>query len=388
MSHRVHGVCVSALLAAGLLAQEQGSPTFTSNAKLVLVPFNVQRGKYFAADLQPSDFILREDGHPRDFTVFEGPHTQHPLPVELILLFDTTPKDPAKENFTRFAMGLELDPKADYEFLGNWDEAITREILQKNGMDIRIAVYHFAGHQLERLCAASSDPREIVRAFHSLLDPIPQGKGELTLLPGDYVNKPLFGPSKDGWLNESIVGTLNEIAAAPVPARRLLILFTAGFSGTGSKTSDPYSNIVDPALAMSIPIDPIIMGMERQEQHVTGSGRGQGGALATADAPKSSGDSASGKPGGMGGAPWYKGLLPWITKAGEKTGGEAYVPQHLNRETLAGLLGLVRDTTLSQYVVGFSPDAAAKPKKHSLAVALSSKSKGKLVGGEKTGVVY
>ncbi len=138
---------------------------------------------------------------------------------------------------------------------------------------------------------------------------------------------------------------------------------------------------------MSIPIDPIIMGMERQEQHVTGSVRGQGGALATTDAPKSSGDSASGKPGGMGGAPWYKGLLPWITKAGEKTGGEAYFPQQLNRETLAGLLGLVRDTTLSQYVVGFSPDAAAKPKKHSLAVALTSKSKGKLIGGEKNGAL-
>ncbi len=218
MSHRFHGVCASVLFAAALLAQEPGAPTFHSNAKLVLVPFHVQRGKYFAADLQPSDFILREDGHPRDFTVFEGPNTAHPLPLELILLFDTTPKDPAKENFTQAsAMGLELDPKADYEFLGNWDESITREVLQKNGMDIRIAVYHFAGHQLERLCAASSDPREIVHAFHSLLDPIPQGKGELTLLPGDYVNKPLFGPSKDGWLNESIVGTLNEIAAVSRP---------------------------------------------------------------------------------------------------------------------------------------------------------------------------
>jgi hypothetical protein len=38
--------------------------------------------------------------------------------------------------------------------------------------------------------------------------------------------------------------------------------------------------------------------------------------------------------------------------------------------------------------VGFSPDAAAKAKKHSLAVALSSKSKGKLIGGEKNGVTY
>ena len=72
-------------------------PTFNTNAKLVLVSFNVQRGKYFAADLQPSDFILREDGHPRPFTIFEGPNTEHPLPLEFILLFDTT-RVPAKVN--------------------------------------------------------------------------------------------------------------------------------------------------------------------------------------------------------------------------------------------------------------------------------------------------
>lgn len=89
---------------------------------------------------------------------------------------------------------------------------------------------------------------------------------------------------------------------------------------------------------------------------------------------------------------WYTGLLPWINSVGEKTGGESFVPRRLDREALAEILGLVRDTTLSQYVVGFSPDAAAKPpskpKKHSLAVALSSKSKGKLIGGEKYGVMY
>ena len=84
----------------------------------------------------------------------------------------------------------------------------------------------------------------------------------------------------------------------------------------------------------------------------------------------------------------FSGLLPWITKVGELTGGEAFVPRHLDREALAGILGSLRDTLLSQYVVGFVPDAAPKPKKHSLAVALSSKSTGKLVGGEKNGVAY
>jgi len=199
----------------------------------------------------------------------------------------------------------------------------------------------------------------------------------------------MFGtPSKMAWLNESIVSTLKDAAASPVPARRLLILFTGGGSGTGSK-SPGFNNIVDPALAMSIPVDSVIMDMDKQEQHLTFSGPGMVGALETADAPKSLADPLS-RPAGMS-STWYKGLLPWITKAGEMTGGESFVPHHLDREALAGILGLVRDTTLSQYVVGFSPDAAkppSKPKKHSLSVALSSKSKGKLVGGEKNGVTY
>jgi hypothetical protein len=384
MPHTFHRALALVLLAAALFAQETGAPTFNSNAKLVLVPFHVQRGKYFAADLQPSDFILREDGHPRPFTVFEGPNTEHPLPLELILLFDTTPRVVvSKDGFPTPIWGL--DPKADYEFLNNWDESNTREVLQKNGMDIRIAVYHFAGQQLERLCAATTDPREIFRAFHALLDPIPPDKGELTPLPGYYVFKPLFGANKTGWLNESIVNTLMDVAASPVPARRLLIVFTNGSSATGPKSLDPYSSLVDPSLAMNIPIYPVIMDMLKQQQHLSGS-TAPNGALGTIDAPKSP-DPGSSKPGAMS-STWYTGLLPWFNNVGEKTGGESYVPQHLNREALAGILGLVRDTTLSQYIVGFGPDAAPKPKKHSLAVALNSKSKGKLIGGEKNGVTY
>ncbi len=77
--------------------------------------------------LQPSDFILREDGHPRPFTVFEGPRTENPLPLELILLFDTTPKAPGEHRLNWFPW----DPQTDYEFLDNWDETTTREVLPK-----------------------------------------------------------------------------------------------------------------------------------------------------------------------------------------------------------------------------------------------------------------
>jgi hypothetical protein len=252
-------------------------------------------------------------------------------------------------------------------------------------MDIRIAVYHYSGHQLERLCAATSDPPEIVQAFHGLLDPIPQGKGELALLPGYQAFKLLFGYSNAGWISEAIVGTFHDAAVSPVPARRELIVFTNGSSGTQPKSLDIYASIIDPALAMNTPINPVIMDLYKQQQHITSSAA-PNGALSTVDAPKTP-DPATSKPGQMS-STWFAGTLPWFNNVGKMTGGQSFVPQHLNREALAEILALVRDTTLSQYVVGFVPDAAAKQKKHSLTVALSSKSKGKLIGGEKNGVAY
>ena len=40
---------------------------------MVLVPFNVQRDKSYVVDLQRSDFVLFENGHAREFTIFEPP---------------------------------------------------------------------------------------------------------------------------------------------------------------------------------------------------------------------------------------------------------------------------------------------------------------------------
>jgi len=378
--YRLHSVCASVLLAAALLAQEPGAPTFDANAKLVLLPFNVERGPYFVADLQPADFILREDGHPRDFTIFEGPKTENPLPLELILLFDTTVVPPRYESRM-----FKWNPSSDYAFLSNWDEAVTREVLQRNGMDIRLAVYHFANSRLERLCGATSDPREIVNAFHSLLDPIPAGKGQLTLLPGYQELKPMFGPQIHGWLNESIVATLKDATASAVPARRMLVVFTNGLGGTGSFKSGA-SGIVDSSLALNIPINPVVMNFSDGMGRMFAGGR-VAGAMSTDGYVKGSLD----KLGYIRSTAPYANLGGFATM-GEKTGGSAFIPPHLDRDALAGILGLVRDTTLSRYVVGFAPTAAAEPasksKKHSLEVTLAAKSKGKLVGGARDGVTY
>jgi hypothetical protein len=53
---------------------------------------------------------------------------------------------------------------------------------------------------------------------------------------------------------------------------------------------------------------------------------------------------------------------------------------------VSSILKLIRNESLSQYVVGFVPPAPGRQKKHSLEIRLQSKSSGKLRGGKKTAV--
>ncbi len=363
----------SILIAGVLMAQEPGDSTFRAETSTVLVPFNVQRGKYFAADLQPSDFVLLEDGHPRPFTVFEGPNTKHPLPLELILLFDTAKSAP-KNHIGPF--NAVWDVKADYEFLKNWDESTTRTVLQQNGMDISMSVYHFDDGHFERLCRASRDPQEIGEAFRKLLSPIP-AQDRLTLLPGNHVNEGGWIAVSRGWWQEATVAALRDAASSPVPARRVLFVFsgldnggTAPGRGAGS-----WPAIGNEAIRLGIAIDPVVMDFYKwaASQHITGDNPHVG----LFSVPVTMRD----------GSTRYVGA-PMSGRLGEMTGGEALLPDHLTRDTLADILQLIRNKTLSRYLVGFVPETAGQPGKHRLQVELKSAAAGKILGGERQDVAY
>jgi hypothetical protein len=352
MISRTSRAIAAIALAAALLAQQSDTSTFQTTAKFVLIPFTVARGKFLAADLQPSDVILREDAHPRNFTIFQGPNTPNPLPLEMILLFDST-KNPPPTPQRR--VSSHWDAKAAYEFLNSWDEPATKAVLEKNGMDIRVSVYHYADRQLERLCNATSNPTELLQAFHRLLDPIPAGEGILTLLPG----------SKDFSLK-------NATAASPDPARRVLIVFSEGYSGTSS----PRQNVADAALALGVPIYPVILDRDKYVEYPVSCGsQSTAGSLTVPD--DGSGAPCAGK---------YVTMAP-ATPLGDMTGGGVYFPANLNRKTLDEILQGVRDAELAEYVVGFVPEPSQAPRKRKLEVVLKSQSLGKVVGGRRD-VVY
>jgi len=353
----------SFLFVAALIAQEPAG-------KLVLVPFAVERDKPLLAQVNPSELILREDGHPRPFTVFEGPGTAHQVPLELVLLFDTSKRPPKNPNLTIESV---WDAKSQYEFLNGWDEAITRSVLQQAGIDVRMSVYHFTDSQLERLCSATNDPVEIISAFRRLLDPIPASVNKLALLPSESVNQDFVIRGSTGWWPEAVVAAMKDVAASPSTARRAVLLFS-DLSASG--TAGPPGAISQNALAMGIPLYPVIPDFYPQAaaRPLTSDGTARDGA--SIPVPMPDGSTRYGHPPVL------------IHSIGDMSGAESFIPEHLNRGALANILVRVRNTLLSQYFVGFVPEASGKLRNHALKVELKSKSVGKLIGGERYGVVY
>jgi len=349
------------LVAALLLAQDS-DVVFQAATKLVLVPFNVERGKFYAEDLQASDFVLREDGHPRDFSIFEGPHTDHPIPLELDLIFDASVLPKNSKDVRVFSR---WNAKETYEFLNDWDAETTQSILHTNGMDVRLGVYHYEANQWERLSEATNDAQSVTAALHRILDSIPEGRGELTPFPGSRPGWIIVG--SPGWLQEATAATLRDAAESKVKARRILIWFSNGWSGGGTLHTDLLAS---QAAAAGITINPVIVDF--------------GNLHATSNKPVGS---FSAPVETANGATRYVDA-PLTGEIGRMTGGQLFVIEHLDRATLSRILTSVRNKALSGYQVGFVPEKSGKPRKHELEVRLTSRDKGKLVDGRRSEVVY
>ena len=117
-------------------------------------------GRKWRSCHRTADIVLLEDGKPREVTIFDSPATQGRMPLELVLLFDTNPKI---EYF--------WDPAAVYRFIPQWNEEMSRAILEKGTADVRISVYRCAGRRLYPLCPATTDAQQLLKSFRGLLKP-------------------------------------------------------------------------------------------------------------------------------------------------------------------------------------------------------------------------
>jgi hypothetical protein len=281
---------------------------------------------------------LLEDGFSRSFTVFESPASERRLPLEILLLFDTTtPLE--SQRWTRW------NREAAYASTARWDEEMSRAILERAGADARVSIYHFDQNRMERLCRSSNDPQELTTAFRRLLSPISlsgtAGSSAIPLVlpPNSHLrpdNDISFSP---GWLVEAAFATMKDSATSPENARRMMVLFSAGKGGTDTSPE----TVVYRATTLGMAVFHAVIHYEK---------------------------------------PPVDPLMDYAESLLESTGGRLFFPSHIDARVVGGILEAVRDRGLPQYVVGFVPEPA-KPRLHSLEIRLKSKSNRRLIGGER-----
>jgi hypothetical protein len=395
MTQRIVAFALLLSTACWLSAQQappEPSAVFSSETKLVLVPFNVVQGTHFVAGLKQEDVLLHEDGKPRDFSIFEGPAAPHRSRVELVLLFDTTTLSEVESKSRNNASGW--NRKATYDFTNHWGDVESRALLEDGLADVRISVYRFDHQQLQRLCRSTSDPGTLTNALHQLQEPIPAGEAiPLGLPPGRQSFRQSFGSPLDpknpvvgptpGWTLEAVIDTLKDSAAAPNNAIRVLVPFTQGAGPTFTTTQDAASQ----AIALGMPVYPVVLDFYKYYRTpVIGTALpadGSGGAPTPVQVPGAC--KAEAVPNGsVCGGPTYP--LEKIADVGALTGGRAFYPRSLDQLQVSVILKAIRNEGLSQYVVGFAPPASGRQKKHNLEIGLQSKSIGSVTGGKKTAV--
>jgi len=347
---------LSAMLLAGLLSAGQEPPLFRAQTNLVTVPFHVARGGRYASDLRQQDFVLFEDGRTREFTLFEGPSTLQQKPIELMLLFDTT-KPTDREGFWSL--------ETTYAFVKQWNETMSRGILQKPNVQVRVSVHHFDVARLQSLCAATADPKEFTAALRRLLAPV-AGDGSQALAIPPSRDVVAHYVSHEEYPLEAALSVLKQAKSDGVT--RMLVVLS---DGTGNTATDP-TDVAEQALARGVALYPVTVNYRRFS--------------AFQKTPAST--------HGTGNYPFVDlQRLEEFRKLAQWTGGTTFdLPSRpedivpITADIIRDILESVRDEAASQFLVGFSPTAGSS-RAHKLEVKLAPKVKGDILDGKRK-VIY
>lgn len=359
-------VIVLTLIADLSLAQkprmETAEPTFRAQSEIVLVPFHVTIGNRYVEDLNRADIVLLEDGQPRQFDIFEGPATQHRVPIELVLLFDT---NAARHSNQERGVNEFWNPARIYSFVRTWNELMSAQLLEKGGVDVRASVYRFNESGLERLCPSTSAPEEVLAGLQHVLQPLASLLRIPIAIPSNRRPKiPLDNDeSREYWPYESAIGTLRDTHEASNVLRHMVI-FSEGLSRTTTTPED----VAEVARAFGVSIFPVVLDYAKAAT-----------LTADPDHDKTRTDRiARFSPGTLS-------AMAEFARLGSLTGGRSFAPDDLDSASLLDILQSVKNAAITQYVAGFElPPRDGKGRGHKLEVRLVSKSRGKLTGGKRT----
>jgi VWFA-related protein len=360
-------VCLGLLL-CNLLCErnslaQQGTPTFRVQTTLVVVPFHVERGGHYVADLKPEDILLLEDGKPVNVTCLEGgASARETMPIEIMILFDATRLE-----------GTKIDQL--YAFIEGFNSQLIESSLLEGSAATRFSIFCLQSEKLWRMTGLTRDSKQIAHAFQSLLTPGPPAQSMDLPLSRITVPTGQFG----SWYYKSriydalIAVPRNSTSKIDENSKRILMVFSMGLSGTGTRSED----VINAAEQSGIPIYPVVWG-EIQVGKVNAEWGGS-----------SSGRSPNpGNPANYVASGTARMLedMKKFTDLGERTGGLSFTYAYgsVNLSAMQKILATMRSHTDSQYFAGFMPSqSGAKPKQHHLEVKLVSKGVGKLIGGKR-----
>jgi VWFA-related protein len=218
---------------SSVLAAQDGS-LFRADARLAVTSFRVSHGDHLVEGLRPEDVLLLEDGVPQKITLFESRAAASQVPLDLILLFDTS------ESVTAWKL---LNPKA------------TQQALQPALNTLRTAVYSFHGI-LNRLTPPTRDPAVLDRAFQSVAHPDEPWEGDTIALT---VEPPNYSVRGETWLYEAIIAAARDVATQFPNDTRAMIVISDGVA----TTTTPPSAAASVANELGMPIFAIALGRDR-----------------------------------------------------------------------------------------------------------------------------
>jgi VWFA-related protein len=344
----VNAATIALLLAFPLLAQDD--VIFRSNTTLATVTFHVVKDKHYVDDLKPQDLVLLEDGTPRDITLFEGGRSKiRTTAVDIALLFDIS--------------GSVVDE-------GLLDMTVWKNAFLTSLPNASLAVYGFAA-SLKRFCLPSRDPQQLEAAFNSVLKTSRKGP---TVSPVNIMlqlpSKRKSDPRGGTWIYEAVIAAVKDMAAWPGNATHLIVIFSDGFPTTTSVPEDAAKVARDNAVT----IYPVALGHWRiveKEREIApllnGNPKPNEGAQRRMDNLRA-----------------QEQEIVDFASLGELTGGRSFDPPMMNSDMLRRIIGAMVGSVLTEYVVGFTPEASDHPARHKLAVKLVSKDAGKLMGGTRS----
>ena len=333
------------------------APVFRSSTHLALVSFHVTASKVHITGLRASDFLILEDGQPRDITVFHTGGAPLNLPIDIALLFDST-------KLVRNAGYVSSMGRRGLDFL---DESLFQTDLLSSLPTAIASLYVFDGDLL-RVTGPTREAETLRQGFGAVIN---RGPGEQLFKLGERTDLT--------YLYEAIATTLTDIGRSPNPAVRVLVVVSSGLSLHSRRTP---REVAERAQGLGVAIIPVTLGHQTRRQDYHAWTAQTPSPVVPPEAHRTSTDRLTTQ------FQRQEAEVKAFLSLADETGGQAFDPPQLDAATMREILRAIADRVRNTYVVGFLPTASGRPREHTVEVRLRQDRPGTTLSGSRRVIVH